>query len=119
MKHLTALFVKFVMVAIILELVLSILSSLSFTQILYISVAVTLVAYFIGDLLILSISNNIVATIADAGLIFLTIYTFNYARTYRTISFSDALIAAVITCAGEWVFHKYVARRVFPDREEI
>ncbi|WP_352419234.1 hypothetical protein [Proteiniborus sp.] len=36
----------------------------------------------------------------------------------REISFADALVSAVVLGIGEWVFHKYVVRNVFPDRQK-
>lgn len=36
----------------------------------------------------------------------------------REISFADALVLAVVLGIGEWLFHKYVARNVFPDRQK-
>jgi hypothetical protein len=114
MKHVTALLIKYAMIALVLEIVLSILTHLTFVDILYISLIVTLFAYIIGDLLILSASNNIVATVADTGLALFIIYMFNYLWDSRPIDFSDALVAAVVIGAGEWFFHKYVASKVFP-----
>lgn len=118
MKHVTALFVKFVMVALVLEIVLNMLTDLTFTNILYISLAVTVLAYIIGDLLILPASNNTVATVADAVLALFTVYMFNFLWNTREISFFDALIAAAVLGVGEWFFHKYVANKVFPDRQK-
>lgn len=104
MKHIIALLIKFAMIA--------------FGQILYVSITVTAIAYIIGDVFILAVSNNIVATIADAGLALFIIYMFNFLWTNREISFYNALIAAVVIGACEWFFHKHVARNVFPNRRE-
>lgn len=115
MKHVYALLIKFIMVAVVLEIILGVMTDLAFTEILYVSVAVTVLAYVIGDLLILAASNNTVATLADAGLALFIIYMFNYIWPARTISFTDALVAAVVIGVGEWFFHKYVAKNVFPS----
>lgn len=117
MKHVYALLIKFVMVAVVLEVILSMLTDLTFSEILYVSATVTVLAYVIGDLLILAASNNTIATIADAGLAAFIIYMFNYIWELREISLSDALIAAVVIGIGEWFFHKYVAKNVFPDHK--
>ncbi len=118
MKHITSLLIKVVMIAVVLEVVLGLLTNLTFTQILYVSLAVTIVAYLIGDMVVLPMANNnTIATVADIGLSLVTIYLFNYAWTNRHISITDALIAAVVIGVGEWVFHKYVAKNVFPNRE--
>lgn len=112
MKHVTALLIKFVMTTIVLEIVLGMLTNLTFTSVLYIAVAVTILAYIIGDLLILPATNNTVATIADIGLALATIYMFNFLWNTTTISFVNALISAVVIGVGEWFFHKYVSNNV-------
>lgn len=112
MRHITALLIKFVMVAIVLETVLNILTDLTFGDILYISGTVTILAYIIGDILILSMSNNTIATISDIGLALFTIYMFNYIWSIHMISYTDATIAALVLGVGELFFHKYVEDNV-------
>ncbi|MBU7008511.1 DUF2512 family protein [Phosphitispora fastidiosa] len=48
MKHILALIIKFAVIAIVLEVVLGYLTDLSAMNILYVALAVTLVAYLIG-----------------------------------------------------------------------
>lgn len=117
MKHIVALCIKYVMTAVILEVVLMFMSTLSFSKILLISLAVTIIAYVIGDLLILSKSNNTTATICDAVISFITIYAFYYIPTFGSISITNSIVSAVVVAIGEWFFHKYMARSVFPDRD--
>ncbi|WP_238881695.1 DUF2512 family protein [Clostridium sp. YIM B02551] len=118
MKHVTALIIKFVMVAIVLEIILSLLTNLTFTETLYIAAAVTIIAYILGDLIILPASNNIVATISDVVLSLVVIYLFDFIWSGKGISITDALIAAVVIGVGEWIFHKYVANNVLPNNKE-
>jgi hypothetical protein len=105
------------MVAFVLEIVLNLMTNLTFGSILIIDLAATILAYIIGDLLILPITNNITATITDIGLALLTIYMFNLIWTVRTIYFIDALVAVAIG-VGEWFFHMYVLNNVFPQFNE-
>lgn len=119
MKHVYAILAKFVIIAIILEITLGLMTDLNFTEVLMISLSVTILAYLLGDLFILSISNNTIATIADIGLTFLIILAFNYVYGYGRISYWASIVSAVVVGIGEWFFHKYVARHVFPNREEI
>lgn len=114
MKHFKAIFYKFLMIAIVLEIVLNLLTHLNFWQILVVSATVTVVAYIIGDLAVLGASNNTIATLADFGLAWLTIYAFNYYYRTAGISITDAFIAAAVIGVGEWLFHKYAASNVFP-----
>ncbi len=117
MKHALALVIKFAMIAVVLEVVLGYLTDLSIVNILYVALAVTLLAYLIGDLFVLDKTNNTVATIADAGLALFTIWAFNWIMPDADISFTDALIAAAVLAVGEWIYHKYVRRAVFPPVE--
>ncbi len=114
MKHIYAVLIKYVMVTVITGVVLGGLTNLTFGDILYISAAVTILAYIIGDLLILSATNNTVATISDFVLSLVVIYLFNFLWTTKMITFGDALITALVIGVGEWFFHKYVYNRVFP-----
>lgn len=117
MKHIWAVVLKYLMVLILLEIVLSLTTALTIGEIAVISAAVTILAYLIGDLLILSFSNNFVATVADAVLAFLTIYMFNFWSDYGIITAGDAIISAVVLGAGEWFFHKYMLKVVYPNRD--
>lgn len=118
MKHVVALIIKFIMIAVILEIILMFGSTLNFNEILAISLTVTVIAYIIGDLIILSMTNNTVATICDGILAFVVIYLFNYVYSYKYIPVSSTLVAAVVLGIGEWFFHKYMAHKVFPERRE-
>ncbi len=112
MKHIIALLIKFVMVTVILSIVLGIMTSLTFGNILYLSVAVTVLSYVIGDLLILSASNNMIATIADFVIAFLAVYLFNDLVNVNMISLWDAIISAALVGTGEWFFHRYLGKKV-------
>jgi len=117
MKHGKAILIKFLMTAAILELLLLWLTALSFAQILWISAVAALLAYLIGDLLILRVTGSLIAAVADIALAALIIYAFNWVYAVE-VRLTDALIAAIGIGAGEWFFHKYVAWAVFPDRRE-
>lgn len=118
MKHVKALLVKFAIIALILELTLINLSKLSFSNILVVSLAVTILAYIIGDLLILPRTNNTIATLADIGLSLVTLILFDYIIYKAGISFMTALLASVIIGFGEWFYHKYIIRLIEDKKEE-
>lgn len=118
MKHIVAIVLKFIVVLVLLEILLSLLTDLTITQILVISAAVTLISYASGDMLILPYSNNAVATLCDAILIFLTVWLFNYVPYYSFIGVGDAVICAVFLGFIEIFFHKYVASAILPNRRE-
>lgn len=112
MKHISALLIKFIMIAVVLTIILGIMTDLPFGNIPILSVSVTVITYVIGDLLILSVANNTVTTIADIGIAFLAIYLYNILINADLISGWVALVAAAVIGVGEWFFHKYVADRI-------
>jgi hypothetical protein len=115
MKHIGAILLKYVMVAVILEIVLGWLTGNSFTNILVISAAVTVVSYLVGDLLILAKSNNTITTIFDGVVTLIVLLLFNYARGYSILTFTTALISTVVLAVGEIFFHRFVVRNVLPE----
>jgi hypothetical protein len=118
MKHIVAIVLKFIVVLVLLEILLSLLTDLTITEILVISAAVTLISYLVGDILILPFSNNAVATLCDAILIFLAIWLFNYVPVYSYIGVGDAIVCAVVLGVVEIFYHRYVASAVLPNRRE-
>lgn len=118
MKHIVAIILKFILVAVVLEIYMLLATSLLFWQVLLLALVVTVVAYIIGDLLILPHSNNIVATICDLVLAFLVIFVFRYFSGYAGISVVDAIICAVILGVVEWFFHRYMASKVLEEHKD-
>ena len=109
-KHLIPIFIKYVMTAIVLEIVLLLFSDLKFINILGLALVLTLVAYIIGDMIILPTTNNAVATVADIGITLVVIYLFDYLWKVVHIPFFSSVIAAAMIGGGEWFFHKIVDR---------
>lgn len=111
MRHLTALVMKFAMTAVVTQIVLGLYTNLRIEQILLVALAITAITYLIGDLLILSVFNNTVAAVADAGMCWLIIYLSGYIWPDRTVPLLSALSAAVIIGIGEILFHSYIGRK--------
>jgi hypothetical protein len=114
MKRIAQFIIKFILVSVILEVVLNLTTDLIFGEILIISLTVTALSFLLGDLLILSRSNNIIATIVDLVLATLTIYIFNYIPGFDDVNFDDAIISSVVLGVIEWFFHRYLLKA---DRE--
>lgn len=112
MKHMTALVIKFVIVTVVSEIILGMFTNLSIGEILLVSLTITLITYIIGDLLILSVFNNTVAAVGDAGLCWLIIYLSNYVWPIRSVSLLSALSAAVIIGIGEIILHIYIEENI-------
>lgn len=71
--------------------------------------ALTIIAYFVGDQLILRATNNAVATFADAMLAFMVLWIAAYAMDWN-LSLGEILIISVILAIAEWVIHRYIFR---------
>lgn len=69
----------------------------------------TVLAYFIGDQLILRGTNNFFATVCDfvmaAGYLWLLSYFFDW-----SLSFGELLIISLILGVAEWFLHRHVFR---------
>ena len=122
MKHLKALLIKFLMIAVVLLVVLTLIFDVPFMDSIWTSLVLTVLAYILGDFLLFRLAanrssqnvRNMIATVGDVILAFLTIW-------YMQVALVDAnenialgtLIAAVIISGGEWFFHKYLDGNVF------
>jgi hypothetical protein len=108
MKHVVAFLIKFIMFFAVLYVVQTLIIGNS-GSILTLSIIMAVIAYIIGDLLILPSMGNTVATLADFGIAFVGLWalgTFWVSPNYPWLSIS--LISAVIIAIGEWFFHKYL-----------
>jgi hypothetical protein len=76
------------------------------------SVFLSVIAWFIGDQMILRISNHTVATVADAGLAFIYLWIVAYAFRW-SLSIGELLLMVVLLGAVEWWFHRQL---VLPER---
>ena len=94
MKHMKNLAIKFISILAVLFIILGIFYDMSFGNVLWISVVLTLVSYLIGDLLIFRKTNNTMATISDFAIAFLVIWLMGENLTYGDSLIMPALIAA-------------------------
>lgn len=119
MKHIGALLLKFVLTSVILEIFLLAFTNLNYGSIFTIAVTITVLSYFIGDIAILPRTDNMIATIADVGLSFVTLLLFNMIYTGAVIPFYTALFASLVLGLGEWFFHRFMARSIIPEHGKI
>ena len=68
MRHLTALAIKYIMIALVLGIILGLFGGASLSQVLVVSAILTVIAYVIGDLMILPATQNWIAVAADAAI---------------------------------------------------
>lgn len=129
MKHVKALLIKFIMILAVLLIVFTLVFNAGVGAVLLMSAVLTLAAYIIGDLLVLSRSGdrskpngdypkrNAIATVSDAVLSFIVLWALGSVLLEPDNNVILAsLIATVIIGIGEWLFHRYVNNRVIKDR---
>ncbi|WP_366249668.1 YndM family protein [Terribacillus aidingensis] len=128
MKHVKALVIKFIMILAVLWIVFTLMFDTEFSDTLLMSVVLTIAAYVIGDLLILSragdrskpdgdfTKRNAIATVSDAILTFIVLWLLGEALLNPDDNVVMAsLISAVVIGIGEWFFHRYVNNNVIED----
>lgn len=119
MRHVMALVIKTIMVTAVLIVVMSIMNNYPVGSTFVLALLVSGLAYLAGDLGVLPISNNTVATVADFGLATLTIWLVGPFIVEAFIPFTIALLSGVVIAAGEWIFHKYMTETVLPRKDAL
>lgn len=119
MRHVMALVIKTIMVSAVLIIVMSIMNNYPVGSTFVLALLVSGLAYLAGDLGVLPISNNTVATVADFGLATLTIWLVGPFIVEAFIPFTIALLSGVVIAAGEWFFHKYMTETVLPRKDAL
>jgi hypothetical protein len=103
--------VKFVMKWIldgaVVALLLIYFADVSFIEAAITATALTIIAYGVGDQVILRSTNNTVATLADGVLGFFILWIAAYSMNWD-INIGQILIIAVILAIAEWVVHRYI-----------
>lgn len=119
MKHIMALLLKFAAVGTVLFSILGAFEHASLTRILLITIITTAVAYFVGDLWLLPRLGNMKALLTDFALSFVTVWVLSYAFIYSARFLTLAtLFAALGITAAEILFHMFMKKFVFDQREE-
>lgn len=124
MKHVKALVIKFLMIAAVLVVILTLFFDVPFMDSIWTGLVVTVLGYIIGDLLLFRLSpdrmgitkRDILATIGDLVISFLAIWYMLIALTDANSNLAlGAFLSALVIAGGEWFFHKYLERNVFTE----
>ncbi|MFC3800690.1 DUF2512 family protein [Cohnella sp. GCM10012308] len=67
----------------------------------------TIIAYIVGDQIILRSTNNMIATVSDGIMAYLVLWIAASTMNW-TISAGEILIVAIITGVAEFFIHRYV-----------
>ncbi len=118
MDHLKGLSVKSLANGIPAILILSTVGGLTFGAASVVAVILTFTAYIAGDLFVLARSNNLIATVADAGLAFFTLWLLRAIGV--AVTWTGILYTVLALTLVEWLFfHPYVRRQVEMDGQEL
>ncbi|MBM7542587.1 YndM family protein [Amphibacillus cookii] len=119
MEHVKLIVIKFIASFVLLYLVLGIGYGMAVGSILAINV-VSLIAYYIGDLVILKRTNNLIAALADFAIAFAVIYLLADLLTVGGDPLTAAFLSAVAIGIYELFFHPYVAEVLdYQDDEPV
>ena len=131
MQHVKALAIKFVMILAVLTFIHTIIFEGAFTDTLIISAVLTVAAYVLGDLMIFRkagndanpnndhYKRNIIGTGSDFVVAFFIIWILGELLFTNDMNIvGSAVISALIIGLGEWVFHIYLDKNVFPEKSE-
>jgi hypothetical protein len=104
--------VKLILVTGVLSLILGLLYGVSFVGVLLMSAILAVVSYYVGDLIILPLTNNITAVISDFILSFAVIWLVClFLIRQGAVTMTGVLIAALAIAAGEYFFHLYMGNQ--------
>ena len=118
MEHVRALIIKVLMIGVITMVVLSMFRGITPADSIYIAIVITLVAYVLGDMLILPAYGNLAASISDGIIAFLIAWLTPFVAPNIPVTLGNALAVGALVGIGEWFFHKYVARTVLDYDEK-
>lgn len=117
MKHGLALLLKVALVIAVFHIMLTSLNHYPLSTTILLAILTAGISYLLGDLLILPISNNLVATLADLGLasgILWLIGSFLYGMD---VPLQLAIWTGVLLAVGEWFFHLYMTYFVHNEEQ--
>lgn len=114
--HIRALGIKTLALVIFAAVLTPMFTDLSAGQGIVIGVVLSIIAYAVGDLLILPMSNNTVATASDIVIAALVYWAGVRAFNGADLSVWEILFFAVVVGVSEWFLHKYLAMYVLKGR---
>lgn len=118
MKYFLSLLIKFIATFALLFFILSMGFGVTFQTVVFITFILSVVAYGLGDLFILSKTNNTVATLADFTLAFAVIWiTLDLFTDNPGSIFWGTVFAVTGLTMFEYFYHKYIAISVLNKHE--
>ncbi|WP_434181852.1 YndM family protein [Bacillus sp. jun7] len=116
MKHVIAFASKTALTLALLYIVLDLMYQVSFLNVLFITVILSLITYFAGDCMILPRTSNFTAVAADFGISFIILWIFLMNIGGFNVSPAAAsVISALCISVFEAFFHRYLQQYVLPE----
>ncbi|MBT2575181.1 YndM family protein [Bacillus sp. ISL-51] len=116
MKHLIAFASKTTFTLALLYVILDRMYQVSFLNVLFITLLLSLITYFAGDCMVLPRTNNFTAVIADFGISFIILWIFLMnVSSYGVSPAAASVISALCISVFEAFFHRYLSHYVLPE----
>lgn len=112
-RHLSAFGIKFLLNGIAVAFMLPFVSRTTFPQSVVLALVIAIVAYLVGDLVILPGLGNTWTVLADIGIATAGIWLFGAAFPAINITFGAALGVGIAVGVVEFFFHALVKERIF------
>lgn len=93
------------------------LSNATFASAVIAALGIGVASYLVGDLLILPRTHNVVATVADAGLVLVMVWLISELANW-TLDFSAILLIVVLAGIFEYFFHIWLLRDHQPVKKQ-
>ena len=118
MRHIKALAIKLIALLVLSYIILGLFFNYSFGNVLTLTLLIGIVSYLLGDLLLLSRTNNLTATISDFATAMILTWFYLANITYNE---NNLFIVSVILSLGvaiiNWFFHKYMITNVIREKD--
>src|SRR5699024_3521012 len=120
MEHLKAIGIKLIYISLIIFSLFGIFNNASIGKLVMLSLLTTGISYIVGDLMIYPRIGNVMSTILDFGLSFISIVMVGGILIINNMQMTLASLAAAffIMCI-EPLFHTYMTERVFNPNKDV
>lgn len=120
MSHVKAIGIKFIYISIIIFSLFGIFNNVSIGKLFIMSALMTGISYVVGDLMIYPRIGNVISTILDFGLAFISILILGGLMIVNNMQVTFAALAAAffIMCI-EPLFHAYMTEKVFHPNKDV
>ncbi|WP_226666434.1 DUF2512 family protein [Metabacillus litoralis] len=114
MNTFKAFLLKAMAIFVVTLLILGFVFNYSLSNVLAISIILTFASYVLGDLLLLTRTSNIIATVSDFALVMLITWFYLANLTlYATSVFAASILLSIGIAVFESFFHRYLKRQIY------